>query len=119
MGRCSRAQATYLRSVFRSTLTFIYALSHFFSPLTPPPPSALVLMASVLRVALRNQVSSAARDYGVTGNTDYEFIQTRAAFPRASVRNFASARPQTLKERLGELIPKEIENVGNAQSLYA
>ncbi|KDQ13451.1 hypothetical protein BOTBODRAFT_33472 [Botryobasidium botryosum FD-172 SS1] len=48
-------------------------------------------MASALRIALRNQ--------------------TRAAFPRTSVRTFASARPQTLKERLAELIPQEIENV--------
>jgi citrate synthase len=40
-------------------------------------------------------------------------IQIRSPLARAALasRRFASTKPQTLKERLAELIPKEIENV--------
>ena len=66
-------------------------------------------------ITLRFWIPSASRLLCSTVSrlTRFFWIQVRSPLARAALasRRFASTKPQTLKERLAELIPKEIENV--------
>ena len=72
---------------------------------------------ATLRLISRCQVSLISSARLPAGSSTFFFfffgIQARSPLARAALasRRFASTKPQTLKERLVELIPKEIENV--------
>jgi hypothetical protein len=56
----------------------------------------------------------------IADNKFFNFFQLRSTGPslsRVSQRFYASSKPVTLKERLAELIPKEIEKVRHSRRM--